>query len=182
MKPQLEESLLSKLLLVAFAALLLGAAAATEDRDVLYQVSTIDALMQSVYDGIVSCKELKEHGDLGIGTFDCLEGEMVVYNGTVYQVKADGKAYKVNDTMTTPFATITFFEADRTIPLEATENLTLFTQAINQHLPSKNLFYALRIDGHFPYVKARSVPKQSKPYPRLSDAVANQTVFELQDV
>jgi acetolactate decarboxylase len=47
---------------------------------------------------------------------------------------------------------------------------------------SKNLFYALRIDGQFPYVKARSVPRQAKPYPRLVDACANQSVFELRGV
>ena len=36
--------------------------------------------------------ELKQHGDTGIGTFEGLNGEMIVLDGTVYQAVADGSA------------------------------------------------------------------------------------------
>ena len=68
-------------------------ARATDDREVLYQVSTIDALMQGVFDGVQPVGEIRKHGDFGIGTFDALDGEMIVLDGVVYQAKADGQIY-----------------------------------------------------------------------------------------
>jgi len=152
-----------------------------QDREVLFQVSTIDALLLSVYDGILPIGELRERGDFGIGTFDKLEGEMVVVDGVCYQVKVDGKAYVVPDDVTTPFATVTFFDPDETVQIEKADNMTELGEILEASFPSENVFYAVRIDGTFPYVKTRSVPAQEKPYPLLVNAVANQTVFEFEN-
>lgn len=151
------------------------------DRDVLFQVSTIDALMQGVYDGVMIFKDLKPQGDFGIGTFEGIDGEMIALDGEYYQVKSDGVAYPVNDTMTTPFSTVTYFDKDLSANLSA-KNFTELCSDLDAQIPSKNLFYAIRIDGTFPYVKTRSIPKQSEPYPLLKDAAANQSVFEFNDV
>jgi len=151
-----------------------------QDREVLFQVSTIDALLLSVYDGILTIGELKEKGDFGIGTFDKLEGEMLVVDGECYQVKVDGVAYIVPDEATTPFATVTFFDPDETVLIE-TANFSELKEILEASFPSKNVFYAVRIDGTFPYVKTRSVPAQERPYPLLVDVTANQTVFEFED-
>lgn len=151
------------------------------DRDVLFQVSTIDALMQGVYDGVMTFGELKPQGDFGIGTFEGINGEMIALDGQYYQVKADGIAYPVNDTMTTPFSTVTYFDKDLDATVSA-KNFTELSSSLDAQIPSKNLFYAIRIDGTFPYVKTRSIPKLSKPYPLLKDAAANQSVFEFKDV
>lgn len=150
--------------------------------DVLYQVSTINALLQSVYDGVESFEELKKHGDFGIGTFDALEGEMLALDGDYYQIKADGIAYPVSNDMTTPFATVTSFETDKNFKSEVPMNCTELEKYLDENLPSKNLFYAIRIDGVFPYMKTRSVPKQEKPYPKLVDVTATQSVFEFENV
>jgi len=150
--------------------------------DVLYQVSTIDALLQGVYDGVLSIGELGTHGDFGIGTLDGLEGEMLALDGNYYQIKTDGIAYPVSAEMTTPFATVTYFEADENFRLEEPMNLTELEQYLDLNLPAENLFYAIKIDGNFSYLKARSVPKQEKPYPKLADAVSNQTIFEFENV
>ncbi|KKK81256.1 hypothetical protein LCGC14_2815300, partial [marine sediment metagenome] len=69
-------------------------------RDTLYQTSTVFALMEGAYDGNVSCGQLKQRGDFGLGTFDKLDGEMVVLGGTVYQVRADGSVHKAPDALT----------------------------------------------------------------------------------
>ena len=45
--------------------------------DTLTPVSTIDAILNGLYDGIITYGELKEWGDFGIGTFEGLDGEMV---------------------------------------------------------------------------------------------------------
>jgi acetolactate decarboxylase len=173
---------ISELLSVIFLALLLSGQCTAQDDDVLFQVSTIDALMQGVFDGICSFDDLMEQGDFGIGTFDALEGEMIALDGKCYQVKADGVAYPVLGNMTAPFATVTRFEMDQTATLENAGNFSELSRQIDRYLPSRNAFYALRIDGTFPYVQTRSVPRQEKPYPRLAEAVENQSVFNFTNV
>jgi acetolactate decarboxylase len=172
--------IIGALLSITALALLPGAMCA--DDDVLFQVSTIDALLQGVFDGFYSFDDLKTHGDFGIGTFDSLDGEMVALDGNYYQVKADGVAYPVKGNTTTPFSTVTYFQTDQTIAIENAGNFSQLSSQISEKLPSINTFYAIRIDGTFPYVKTRSVPAQKKPYPRLADATKNQSVFEFANV
>jgi len=173
-------TIIGALLCITALALLPGAVCA--DDDVLFQVSTIDALLQGVFDGFYTFDDLKTHGDFGIGTFDSLDGEMVALDGDYYQVKADGVAYPVQGNMTTPFSTVTYFQADQTIAIKNAGNFSELSSQISEKLPSINTFYAIRLDGTFPYVKTRSVPRQEKPYPRLADATKNQSVFEFSNV
>ena len=170
------------LLSVIFLALLLSGQCLAQDNDTLFQVSTIDALMQGVFDGFYSFDDLMAQGDFGIGTFDALEGEMIALDGKYYQVKADGEAYPVPGHMMSPFAAVTRFEVDQTAALENASNFTEVARQIDRHLPSPNAFYALRIDGTFPYVQTRSVPAQEKPYPRLAEAVEDQLVFNFTNI
>jgi acetolactate decarboxylase len=173
-------TIIGALICITALALLPGAVCA--DDDILFQVSTIDALLQGVFDGFYSFEDLKTHGDFGIGTFDSLDGEMVALDGGYYQVKADGVAYPVQGNMTTPFSTVTYFQADQTIAIKNAGNFSQLSSQMDEKLPSINMFYAIRIDGTFPYVKTRSVPRQEKPYPRLANATKNQSVFEFSNV
>lgn len=150
--------------------------------DTLFQVSTLKALMDGVYDGAITVAELTENGDLGIGTFEGLDGEMLVLDGVVYQVKADGKAVTPDSSILTPFAAVTDFEGDLSGSLQATTTYDELKAELDPLLPSNNVFYAFRIDGEFSYVKTRSVPKQSEPYPVLSEVTKNQPTFEFQNV
>ncbi len=146
------------------------------------QVSTIDALVAGLYDGTVSCGQLLKHGDLGIGTFDRLEGEMVVLDGTVYQVKADGTVFKPGAEMTTPFAALCQFTKDKTILLGQGLDFKGVEAVIDESLPDKNLFHAIKIKGTFSYMKTRSVPAQIKPYPPLAEVTKKQALFEMHDI
>jgi acetolactate decarboxylase len=75
----------------------------------VFQNSTINALLEGVYDGSMTYGELRRHGDFGLGTFNALDGEIIALDGGFYQVKADGVAYPVADGQRTPFATVLFF-------------------------------------------------------------------------
>ena len=157
-------------LVLAFClALCLGAGAlhAAEPR-LLFQTSTLQALMAGVYDGDLTYQELARHGDFGLGTFDALDGEMIALDGAFYQIKADGRVYPVAGAMKTPFAEVTFFKADRTHMIEMPMNFQQLLDYVDRLLPSPNLPYAIRIDGVFPSVKTRSIPRQQKPYPPLA--------------
>ena len=68
----------------------------------LFQVSTSGALVQGVYERAVSSKLLLNYGDFGLGTFENLDGEMVVLDGAIYQARGDGKVLKIVDDVGTP--------------------------------------------------------------------------------
>lgn len=148
----------------------------------LFQTSTLQALMSGVYDGDLTFQELARHGDFGLGTFNALDGEMIALDGAFYQIRADGRVYPVDGTMKTPFAEVTFFKADITQMIEMPMNLRQLLDYVDRLLPSPNLPYAIRIEGFFPSVKTRSVPRQQKPYPPLAAATAKQVVFDLAGV
>ena len=152
------------------------------DRDVLYQVSTYESLAGGGYDPVEPVKVLMENGDLGLGTFTGLDGEMVVVDGVCYQVRADGVARPADPSEGVPFAAVTYFSPDITVPGIVAGNMTDLTAALNRSLPDPDLFTAIRIDGTFPYLKVRSPPAQSKPYPPLTDALAHQSVYEYRNV
>ena len=152
------------------------------DSDVLFQASTINALMEGVYDGEITYDQLSKNGDFGIGTFNALDGEMIGYDGIFYQIKADGKVYDVNGDMQTPYASVTFFNADQSLMIDKEMDFDGLKEYLDSLITSKNTFYAIKIKGEFKYVKTRSVPGQKKPYPRLVEVVKNQPVFEFQDV
>ncbi len=148
----------------------------------LYQVSTLSALQEGVYDGITTLKELKAHGDFGLGTFEGLDGEMVFIDGNFYQVKSDGKVYTPGLSVRSPFAMVTFFERDKAMSVKMPGDMEKIQALVIAMLPSKNIPCAVRLDGNFTYVKTRSVPAQAKPYPRLAEVVKNQPTFEMKNV
>jgi acetolactate decarboxylase len=160
----------------------MACALAAQSRSELFQTSTIDALLQGVYDGEMTVGELRNHGDFGIGTFNGADGEMIVLAGRCFQIASDGKARRMSDDVRTPFATVTDFTPDLTI--DVTDRLTLgeLEKKIDAALPGANWFYAIRVTGRFETLKARSVPRQKPPYPPLTEVVKTQPVFGFQDV
>lgn len=158
--------------------LLPGAPAHGQDHDTVYQVSTLTALQQGLYQPASSIRELKTHGDFGLGTYEGLDGEMVVNNGTVFQVPFSGKARVAKPGQQTPFAVVTFFDADQRFRVGRQVDAAGLGTAIDRRLASLNYFYAVKVTGTFTALQTRSVRKQSKPYGPLSAAVAGQRTFE----
>eukprot|EP00914_Ancora_sagittata_P035125 GHVO01070945.1.p2 GENE.GHVO01070945.1~~GHVO01070945.1.p2 ORF type:complete len:259 (+),score=-0.57 GHVO01070945.1:323-1099(+) len=165
-------------IIIAIIAVILVSNINKKNDDTVFQVSTINALLEGVYDSNLSIKELSQNGNFGIGTFNALDGEMIALDGKFYQVKADGKVYKVNSKEKTPFASVTDFKADKTILITDIENYKKLKETINKELKTNNIFYAIKITGDFDYVKTRSVPRQTKPYMPLVEVVKNQPEFE----
>lgn len=154
----------------------------TAERETVYQVSTINALLDGFYDGVETVGELKKHGNLGTGTFHRLDGEMTALDGQVYQIKADGSVNQVADNITVPFASVTCLEADKDLTLKDVADFKALQAVMDKTIDNSNVFYAFRIDGTFDYVKTRSVPAQNKPYPPLAEVTKNQPTFEFKGV
>lgn len=152
-----------------------------EDQDTLYQVSTIQNLSAGGYDGYLTLAQLEDQGDFGIGTFNRLDGEMIVLNNSVYQVKSNGTITKPSDYEKIPFIMLTYFDAYNTTNVNGSNGSDL-ENSLNESFPQKNIFYALKIEGNFTYIKARSVPEQNPPYQNLTEVIKNQTVFEFKNI
>lgn len=90
---------------------------------------------------------------------------MLALDGNYYQFKTDGIAYPISDKMTTPFATVTHFKADKNYRLEKPVNMTELEHYLDLNLPSENFFYAIRVDGNFSYMIARSYPSRTNHIP-----------------
>ncbi len=143
------------------------------------QFSTIDALLAGVYDGDFDCAQVARAGNLGLGTFDRLDGEMVVSGHRVYQVKSDGVVLRPPGSLGTPFATVVNFRPDKTFKTSAGLSMRALEEQIDRLCPNPNGIYAIRLSGRFSAMKTRSVPAQCKPYPDLVVAAEKQTIFEL---
>lgn len=155
-----------------------AAAAAGGEEDALFQYSTIDALLFGVYDGELTVGELLERGDFGLGTFNGLDGEMVVYQGRAVRVGADGRAVEMPEASKTPLAMVAKFAPDFEVRGVNAKVIDELAAALAGALPTANAPYAVLVEGPFEYVKARSVPRQTPPYRELARVVAEQSVFE----
>src|SRR4030042_5902839 len=120
-----------------------------QDPDTLFQVSTINALLNGDYHGSITVRDLRRNGTFGIGTFDGLDGEMIGLEGRFYQIKADGIAYPVPDSMTTPFAVVTPFEFDKTASVQDGMDYEGLQRYLDELIPDNSIFYAVKIEGLF---------------------------------
>lgn len=173
--------LLSSKIYIVIFLLFFACSKEEEQPQSVVQIATIDALLQGVYDGTTTLSELSGYGDFGIGTFNTLDGEMILLNGEFYQIKADGKIYRPDKSVLTPFATVTYFDPEIRYNISAM-SFTRLKAKIDSLMISPNLFYAIKVHGTFSRVKTRSVPAQQKPYPPLVEVTANQPEFEAQSV
>ncbi|OBJ93182.1 acetolactate decarboxylase [Mycobacterium sp. 1245852.3] len=148
----------------------------------VYQFSTISALLEGVYDGDVTVADLLRHGDFGLGTFNHLDGEMVVLDGVCYRLRADGSASRAAATDRTPFAAVTRFHTDFEIAIQTLTRRTDLTSAIDRQIKSPNLIYAIRVDGQFRELHTRTVMAQQPPYPPLTQATEEQSETVFTDV
>ena len=159
--------------------------AAETDRETVYQVALLQSLTQGYYDGIIKVSELKQHGDTGIGTFEGVNGEMIVLDGKVYQALGDGSVKEADENETVPFSNVTFFDEDITVSLSQTDNINslkdTLTKTVNEN--GKNLFYMVKINGTFKKMYVRSEIKQEKPYKTLDKALAtDQREFNYENI
>lgn len=154
---------------------------AEREPHVLFQASTIGALLDGAYEGDVKFAELAEHGDLGLGTLNGLDGEMIAVDARFYRADATGSIGEVQPGDCTPFAVLTWFEPTLAIDVDGPVSHDELLAQMDDRLPDGTVACAVRIDGSFELVHARSVPRQERPYRPLAEVVDTQTVFDLHD-
>ncbi|RRB06685.1 acetolactate decarboxylase [Larkinella rosea] len=148
--------------------------------DFLYQYSIINALLAGVFDGNLTFGEVKKHGDFGVGTFNRVDGELVINQGKMYRIRSNGTVSEVSDRDSTSLAFVKFFKADSSFTIQ-TAGMTLdqVQKKIAAALPV-NEIYAIRLKGQFSKMTTRAPAPAQKPYPTLNDHLARtQVIFNL---
>ena len=167
------------LLALVFANAELAAHAQTVPH--LFVYSTLDALLAGAYDGDLTIRELGLKGDFGLGTYDHLDGEMIVLDGVFYHARADGSVAVAAPQETTPLAYVVPFHASPSLRVERNLPLRQLEDWLDSHLPNLNLFYAIRIDGAFRNAVVRAIAPQTKPYRPLAEVAKTQAVHKYAD-
>jgi acetolactate decarboxylase len=147
----------------------------------LYLCAPVNALVEGIYDEKIPFSEVKKHGDFGLGTFEHLDGEMVMLDGAIYQIASDGRVQKVEEEAMTPFSCVTFYRPVSHDDLDAVLSYDGFLSWLRRLLPSPNLCYALRIEGQFASLSVRSVPKQES-YKPLVEVAKEQPLYQFRNI
>jgi acetolactate decarboxylase len=147
----------------------------------LFQISTSGALVEGIYEKAVSSSLLLNYGDFGIGTFDNLDGEMVVLDGAIYQVRSNGTVTNIQDDTGTPFAVVVRFVADQDETIAKASSFEDLRGLCDKYRDSANLFYAVRVDGHFDHIHTRAMKATLDGLP-LAQAAAIQPEFDFHDI
>ena len=145
----------------------------------LFQISTATALVAGIYGRALSVGDLLQYGNLGLGTFENLDGEMIVADGVAYQARADGSVERASHEQMTPFAVVSQFITTRKLTNVDCTSMEDLEQSLDSLRNSDNQFCALRITGEFDSLHLRAVGK-TQPGVRLVQAAAVQAEFHLE--
>jgi len=180
---------MKKLVLISFFVLFIitspfaAFADPAPDMETLYQGSTIEALLAGNYEGVASVEKIKSQGDVGLGAFAGLDGEMIILDGVVYKAARTGKVTAENDNVQSPFYAVTSFEADIADKINGgAMDLASLRTTLDGLRKRNDLPYAIVIKGKFQSIKVRSVGPYQKPFPLLSDAIKEQSVFDYHEI
>lgn len=163
-------------------------AAAQEERanrETIAQVALLQSLLQGDYYGSVSIGDLKKHGDIGIGTFDKLNGELIMVDGVLYRAKGDGTVEVPADSETIPFSNVTFFDVDASQAVEGVGSFKDLEKILDAKVAElgPNSFCFARVDGTFSKMNVRSEYAQKEPYKPLVEVLeTDQTFFNYENV
>jgi acetolactate decarboxylase len=150
--------------------------------DFMYQYSIIDALMAGVFDGDLTIGRLKKHGDFGVGTFNKVDGELLMDKGHVYKISYDGSVQEVKDSDSTSAAFVKFFKSDTIITLKGSGLTYEKIQEKLSKMLNPNGIYALRMSGTFITMNTRAARPAKLPYLTLAEHLkVNQAVFNIEN-
>lgn len=161
------------------------ASPAVAERESLNQVALLQSLAQGYFGGTVTVKDMRALGDIGIGTFEGLNGEMIMLGGTVYQALGDGRVVVADDEVAVPYATVTYFDNDHSVQLSDVRDKAAFEKIMDEEVKKcgENSFYMIKLHTVFSSVLFRSEYGSQKPYPTLVEALkGKQTEFTAQNI
>ena len=125
----------------------------------IFQVSTLQALSLGYTRAVITVGQLCGHGNIGLGTFEDVDGEMILLDGMCFRAMADGKAEPARPDRGVPFGCAANFTCDRELDISGIGNMDELKELLTLKIEEDfglNSMYIVRIDGSFPKVFARS--------------------------
>jgi acetolactate decarboxylase len=152
----------------------------------MYQVSTLNALALGYSRSVVTVQELLENGDTGLGTFENVDGEMIVVDGHCYRASHEGRVTEVAPDVGVPFASVVFLKGTRKFEVGPVENVEALKRLLNLKIEEGfglNSMHVVRIDGTFDMVDARSENGLKSHHVELKNILSqNQKAFVFENI
>jgi len=153
-----------------------------EHSDAIFQYSTKNGLITNDYIGTLDVKTIKQNGDFGLGTYNMVNGEMVIYDGNVYQVTTQNKINNMSDEVLSPFVVTKFFQSDTVFSIDGNISLDSLKSILTKNIKKPSLPIAVKIKAKFLHLQSRSVDKAENLSTTLDEIVAKQTIFNFDNV
>lgn len=128
-------------------------------RDQMYQVSTLQALALGYTRAVIDVGELLLHGDTGLGTFEDVNGEMILMDGHCYRADQDGHITGVPPETGVPFAAVAGLTGEQEFALADMPDIEAVRTELTRKIEERfglNSMHVVRIDGLFDMIDARS--------------------------
>lgn len=152
----------------------------------IYQISTLQALALGYSRSVVTVRELLEHGDIGLGTFEDVNGEMIVVDGQCFRATEDGTVWEANPDMGVPFASVAKAGNASGFEVEDINDIEKLKEVLTLKIEEDfglNSMHIARIDGEFRCVCARSESAYRSHHVDLKDILAQtQRDFRFENI
>ena len=159
-----------------------GYAQVSEPKGTMFQVSTVTGLERGFFYPVTNVGQMRQHGDIGVGAFEGMEGELLIIDGQAYNAMYDGKVVPVPDNSPIVYGAAAFLTANRTESLQNISSYEQLQQSLEKLLPNRNIFYVFKIQATFNHLKVRRTAKQEKPYTGLAAVIKGQSTFEFNNI
>lgn len=187
----MKERIMKKIINIVFCSIILiGCSSAPQNKNIsdkqeniIYHYSAWVAFVNKIYDGTLKVEELKAKGDIGLGSYNALDGELVMLDNIAYHADGNGKVTVAPDSSKIAYATATHFTPSKNFKFQKVSNYDSLRTALNTANESGNYFYAYKIHGTFRKLKLGGVPKQSRPYEKgLDELIPQRPVFDRENI
>ena len=137
----------------------------------LFQAGALISFLQGIYDGDCTFAKLASKGNIGLGTFNAVDGEMIAVDGVFYRIDGKGVAQTAKPTDKTPFSIVSMFEQVESFTINNINSLADLSKLLDANLKTPNIMHMIRIDAELDLIKMRSEECQLRPYRQLSETL-----------
>ena len=152
----------------------------------MYQISTLQALALGYTRAVISAEELLKEGDTGLGTFEDLNGEMIVMDGQCYRADQNGHVSVVSPETGVPFAAVARLYGEQQFPMENMADISAVKEELTRKIEERfglNSMHVVKIDGEFAKVDARSEAPYRSHHVSLKEILdKNQKAFIFENI
>lgn len=152
----------------------------------MFQVSTLQALLLGYTKPVITVSELLKHGNTGLGTFENVDGEMIVLDGCCYRAVGNGEVAVAEPDRGVPFSSVCNFQSEQSFSVRAVSSINELKDILNNLIDAHfglNSMHVARIDGDFALVDARSeAPYKSMHVPLKEILGQTQTAFQFENI